>query len=98
MVQYLGDYEHVEVHKSSGPQIITPGGAFETGTITTVTSNIILEYGDYDLDEYFMEFAPPVFQIEIKSFWEGLFDVAYAVRGIHNLEVNRDGRTQEFNG
>ncbi|OBT67421.1 hypothetical protein VE03_03009 [Pseudogymnoascus sp. 23342-1-I1] len=82
MVRYLGDYEHVEVHES---------------TIKT-TSNIILEYGDHDLDDYFMQFAPPVFQSEITSFWECLFDVAYAVEGIHHLKVNTDGLMQEFNG
>lgn len=94
MVQYLGDYEHVEVRRKS----TTPGDTTSGEEIKTVTSNIILEYGDYDLDEYFLEFAPPIFQSEIKSFWEGLFDVAYAVKGIHHLRVNRDGRMQEFNG
>lgn len=98
MIQYLGDYEHVEIRQSSSPQIITPGGTLETGTIKANTSNIILEYGDHDLDEYFMEFVPPVFQSEIKSFWECLFDVADAVKHIHHLKVNIEGRTQEFNG
>ncbi|KFZ05322.1 hypothetical protein V501_08467 [Pseudogymnoascus sp. VKM F-4519 (FW-2642)] len=98
MIQYLGDYEHVEIRQSSSPQIITPGGTLETGTIKANTSNIILEYGDHDLDEYFMEFVPPVFQSEIKSFWECLFDVADAVKHIHHLKVNTEGRTQEFNG
>ncbi|ELR10225.1 hypothetical protein VC83_08985 [Pseudogymnoascus destructans] len=78
--------------------VITRGGTSETGTIKANISNIILEYGDHDVDEYFMEFVPPVFQSEIKSFWGCLFDVADAVKHIHHLKVNTEGRTQGFNG
>ncbi|OBT55671.1 hypothetical protein VE04_06921 [Pseudogymnoascus sp. 24MN13] len=94
MIQYLGDYEHDEVRSSS----TIPHDITSAMQIKTTTSNIILEYGDFDLDEYFMEFVPPVHQSEIKSFWECLFDVADAVKHIHHLKVNTEGRTQEFNG
>lgn len=70
----------------------------EAGAGKILTSNIIMEYADYDLDEYFTEFSPPVSQSAIKSFWEGLFDIAHAVNDIHNLRVDTHGRMREFSG
>jgi hypothetical protein len=88
MIQYLGEFVHVE--------IVTLDG--ESKMETRTTSNIILEYGDHDLDEYFAELSPPVLQSEVESFWKGLFEVAHAVKGIHHLKVSMDGRMQEFYG
>ncbi|OBT72265.1 hypothetical protein VF21_07968 [Pseudogymnoascus sp. 05NY08] len=64
----------------------------------TLTSNVIMEYADYDLDEYFAEFAPPVSENLIKFFWADLFEIAHAVNGIHNLRVDTHGRMREFSG
>ncbi|KFY38314.1 hypothetical protein V494_04413 [Pseudogymnoascus sp. VKM F-4513 (FW-928)] len=86
MVRYLDDYEHHETYSQAGT----------TKTITT--SNIILEFGEHDLEEYLLEFDPPIFQSEIISFWECLFDIADAVEGIHHLKVVTDGQTNEFYG
>lgn len=94
MVRYLGDYEHVEVHRST----TIHHGVESAKERTTSTWNIILEYGDYDLHEYFMRVAPPVLQSEIGSFWEDLFDVAHAVKGIHHLSIDEIGQMREFNG
>lgn len=99
LVRYLGDYEHIEVQAASTtPQTITESETSEVEVRKIPTLNIILEYGDYDLDEYFREFTPPVFQSEINFFWTGLFDIAHAVEGIHDFAVAKDGRMEEFQG
>lgn len=85
MVRCLADYEHQEIRRS--PSLAE--------TVAT-TYNILLEYGDEDLDEYFARLLPPVFQTEVEGFWKGLFEVADAVEGIHNLKTDMDG--EEYHG
>lgn len=63
------------------------------------TYNLILEYGESDLDEYFAQNHPPVLALEIISFWEALFKVGIAIQKMHNLEFrNSDGIRSEFHG
>ncbi|OQU97590.1 Protein kinase domain-containing protein isoform 2 [Cladophialophora immunda] len=64
------------------------------------THNILLEFGELDLDEFFAhEFSsPPVRSLEIISFWESLFKIAEALQRIHNLKFQNDGKTHEFYG
>ncbi|OAP62701.1 hypothetical protein AYL99_01928 [Fonsecaea erecta] len=64
------------------------------------THNILLEFGELDLDEFFAHeySSPPVRSLEIISFWKSLFKIAEALRRIHNLKIRRDGETQEFHG
>ena len=50
-----------------------------------VTHNILLEYGESDLDGYFCDFVAPILPSEIERFWVGLFAVAGAVKSIHCL-------------
>jgi hypothetical protein len=96
MVQYLGEYGHKEIHApSKGPQIITPDMHQD---VLRTTYNILLEYGESDLEEYFADTNPPYLQPEVEAFWKGLFAVADAVQGIHHLKTNTDGRVQEFYG
>ncbi|OAG42928.1 hypothetical protein AYO21_02879 [Fonsecaea monophora] len=65
-----------------------------------LTHNILLEFGELDLDEFFAhEFSsPPVRSPEIISFWESLFQVAEALQRIHNLKIDQDGQTEEYYG
>lgn len=87
MVRCLADYTHVE--KMAGPQ---------EGSITTNTFNLLLEFGEFDLDEFFAQRLPPVFQGETEEFWRALLDVAEALDGIHNLEMDTHGTVQQFQG
>jgi hypothetical protein len=64
----------------------------------TTTYNILLEYGEFDLDEFFAERLPPVLQTELEEFWRDLFEVADVVNGIHNLEVRSFGEIRRFYG
>ena len=59
----------------------------------TLTHNLLLEYGESDLDVYFKKRHPPFFQGEIRLFWRELFEVAKAIQGIHEPSDSIDGRT-----
>ena len=96
MVRYLCEYVHEEIHKTKLPpqSPITETREFETKT----TYNILLEYGEFDLEGYFYERLPPVFHTEIEGFWKRLFEVAHALEGIHNLKIDNNGELEEFHG
>lgn len=96
MVQYLGHYEHEEIQlPSHAPETVVTAKEEE---VTRTTYNILLEYGDMDLDEFFAERLPPVLQTEVEAFWKDLFEVADAVERIHNLEDRTGGVVQEYYG
>ncbi|KAI0418430.1 hypothetical protein F5X98DRAFT_386292 [Xylaria grammica] len=61
--------------------------------------NILLEYGEDDLNEYFVVHNPPIVDREILDFWENLFQIADALQRIHNLERKKnDGTPIRFEG
>lgn len=95
MIRYLGDYGHQEIRPSPNSSRIVAPDVSEEATETTY--NILLEYGERDLDEYFVERLPPVLQTGIEAFWNGLFEVADAVERIHNL-TSTYGAVQEYHG
>ena len=88
MVQYLGDFSFDEI--SNGPM----------GEEIERTFNILLEFGELDLDEFFADTQyPPVLTREIIEFWMALFKVADALQKIHNLEFrSEDGATWGYYG
>jgi hypothetical protein len=86
MVQFLGEYTH-ESDQVSG-----------TSEASDKTYNILLEYGDLDLDEYFYERLPPVFPTEILRFWKDLFEVGDAIKGVHNLKYGKGELAEEYYG
>ena len=66
---------------------------------STLTHNILLEYGELDLDEFFVESDPPVHPLEIIGFWEKFFRVAKALHSLHYLPFqNRDGSQESLHG
>jgi hypothetical protein len=90
MVRYLGEYIHKETRAPSATQTHQDE--------STTTYNILLEFGECDLDEYFIERNSPILPNEIVAFWKGLFDVVNAVEWIHNLKIERDGIVKEYRG
>lgn len=62
------------------------------------TWNILLEYGDLDLEEYFFERLPPAFADEILGFWQDLFEVGDAIKGVHNLEYGKGELAEHYYG
>lgn len=103
MIRYLGDFD---IQEPKPKQIISRPGSTavphlvlpeESEEIKT-TYNILLEYGESDLDELFSGRLPPVLQDEVEAFWKGLFDVADTVERIHNWKINDDGMVKEYRG
>ena len=70
-----------------------PGPGEQLGRMTT---NILLEWGETDLEDFFAERQPPVLGSEVRIFWKELFGVAEALRSVHNFTKKNDG--QEFDG
>lgn len=54
-----------------------------------ITYNLLLEWAQLDLDEYFLEMPPPSTSDEITAFWGHIFKTAEALRLIHNLRTFR---------
>lgn len=55
--------------------------------------NIILEYGESDLDEYLAETCPPVLATEIINFWQEIFKLALTIRDMHTVKyTSTDGK------
>ncbi|KAK0708648.1 hypothetical protein B0H67DRAFT_345676 [Lasiosphaeris hirsuta] len=70
----------------------------DTGQPQT-THNILLEYGDQDLDEYLALKYPPVLTSEIIDFWENIFGVATTLNEVHTFSYKDPyGGTEDFNG
>jgi hypothetical protein len=91
IVKYLGDYIHKEIRPRSTSQCMPAAEAQGPETDIITTYNILLEYGECDLDEFFIDRTPPVLANETRFFWERLFEVAKALERIHNLTVDSDG-------
>lgn len=105
MVQYLGYFSYKEREYGNSDSSETPEGLRANPKIVEpeeqivrATHNIVLEFGESDLEEYFVDNQPPAFQPEVEAFWSGLVEVAEAVKGIHNLETTNGGRVQQFYG
>lgn len=86
MVKYLGEYKIDE--------------QLEDGSIGH-TWNMLLEYGEEDLDEFFASQRnyPPNLNPETIQFWNSLANVAQVLDSMHNLEFGREnGRHDHFFG
>ena len=95
MVRYLADYVHNE--GTQKPTVATSTKKNQKHG-TNFTYNILLEYGDCDLDECFMIEEPPVLETEIRAFWNDLFEIADAVDRIHNLKIPVEDGFKEYHG
>ncbi|KAK4208644.1 hypothetical protein QBC37DRAFT_296262 [Rhypophila decipiens] len=72
---------------------------YDDDNILRTTHNILLEYGDLDLDEYLAVQYPPVLNAEIIAFWEDIFSVATTLDKLHNFKYDRgDGATTRWHG
>lgn len=80
IVQYLGNYSFDE----------------EPGNPSSRTHNILLEFGELDLVEFFAETSPPIRNSEIIEFWDSMFKVADALQRFHNLEHKADDGTVKY--
>jgi hypothetical protein len=77
-----------------GPSILVNGNKQES----IKTSNILLQHGLLDLEEYFCNRCPPPLQKEILSFWKNVFEIASQVSALHNLEMKERRTVKKYNG
>jgi serine/threonine protein kinase len=87
MVEYLGEYIYDEWDPDRKKYI--------------KTYNILLEWGQFDLDQYFFDQTsyPPVRTKEIEKFYESIFEIAKAIQHIHTLvKVGEDGERKVYQG
>ena len=96
MVRWLGNFTQEETRRRSQPAATEANQILEGSGITT--HNILLEFGEEDLEVLFGNRLPPVLHDEIKEFWTSLFDVADAVKAIHHLKIVVNGLLEEFYG
>ena len=95
MVRWLADYKKSQ---TSSEEPGHPAADSFNQTSKNTTYNILLEYGEMDLSNYFEEIEQPVRSSDIEAFWRSVFAVADAVKGIHNLRVHDAGVTMEYYG
>ncbi|KAL2075033.1 hypothetical protein VTL71DRAFT_8813 [Oculimacula yallundae] len=60
--------------------------------------HLLLEYGHYDLHEYFENYPHPSLPRDIIQFWKDLSRVAVALEKIHNVEITVEGHTTSWLG
>lgn len=93
MIRWLANYKYTHVLPTG-----QAAAASSPSKQATTSYNILLEYGEMYLGDYFKEVLPPVLQSEIEAFWRSLFATADAVRGIHNFKVCNAGQVEEYYG
>jgi hypothetical protein len=93
MIRYFGEFEY-DFHYPP------PGATASRSSTEPVegTYNIVLEYGNYDLADYFVEFLPPVTFHEILRFWKNLNEIPQELRDLHNLKREKGGKVREYYG
>jgi hypothetical protein len=96
MVRYLGDYGLRQAVPATNPPEPPSTGPREE--VIKYTYNILLEFCDLDLDEFFYYRLPPLLEIEVEGFWTALLDVADAIEGIHNLKADTGDLVEEYRG
>jgi hypothetical protein len=99
MVQCLASYEHEEPYILGNASNVTDNShANVTDVRYRATHNILLEFGESDLDVFFGDRLPPVLQTEVEEFWKALFEVVDAVADIHDGKTDTGGVFEEFEG
>ena len=100
MVRYFGEYRHEESRSTNSlsPNASKMSLLASDKVRITITYNMLLEFGELDLDNFFAEVLPPVIQSEIEDFWMNLTGIADALESIHNLREETNGRSQEYYG
>lgn len=69
--------------RENGRGMIQCFGKYRHGNGESATHNILLEYGEQDLDEFFDDHYPPVVAVEVIAFWKELVRVADALDRVH---------------
>ncbi|KAJ9602690.1 hypothetical protein H2200_012884 [Cladophialophora chaetospira] len=103
MIRYLGDFSHPSDPSCQAMQENAEGESVTMAVPSLgpgeqhgrMTTNILLEWGETDLEDFFAKQQPPVLRSEVRIFWKELFGVAEALRRVHNFK-KKNGH--EFDG
>ena len=107
MIRYLGDFSHpsdpsCQPKQKSASQVLGDSSSHMTDAATAsgeairgMSTNILVEWDESDLEDFFAWRQPPILASEVELFWKELFDVAEALRKLHNFKKNDN---QEFDG
>ena len=55
-----------------------------------MTENLLLEYGEFSLEQIFMHQEPPILPSEIHNFWSHLIKVVDALSDFQNLKIGAE--------
>jgi hypothetical protein len=95
MIRYLGGYTQRNSQRADYSQ----SSLHVAGSFPPETYNILLEFGDCDLETVFdEEMVPLVLQGDIDRFWINLFRVAKTLTQIHTSKHETDGVRREYWG
>jgi hypothetical protein len=101
MVKYFGDFTYdynYKLTRTSEDQPPPPTMSEDSpeGTLDgpgfVTTNNILLEYGEADLEEHFLNNLPPSLPTKIISFWKDLQEVPEEVYRLQSQLKSTDGR------
>jgi serine/threonine protein kinase len=86
------------LHEQDAKGMVEYLGEYEYEEDGKMTYNILLEWGGYDLDQYFEsnKFCPPVRTKEIEKFYQNMFEVADAIKLIHTLIKTEEGGVKQI--
>ena len=71
-----------------------PSATTHTGNEGKDSYNILLEYCEMDLSDYFVSKNPPVMSRDVELFWTNISRIVDAVRQLHGWSQRRDSRAE----
>lgn len=71
-------------------------GCYQHGELSELTYNILLEFGQLDLDEYFACTAPPTTFDGVVAFWRKLFRIVDALKIVHDPSTEKGRRFKGY--
>ena len=60
--------------------------------------HLLLEWGSYDLADFFRLYSPPSTTDGILQFWRAISSIVYALSKIHYLEIHNDDHRAVYYG
>ena len=92
IVKWLGCFTKTEPYH--GPLKRSQAVDFEPQQ--NATCNILLEFGEVDLNGYFHRRLIPVIPEEVEEFWRNLFRIAYTVEEIHDFKDQKSSAEEHY--
>ena len=71
-----------------------PSATTHTGNEAKDSYNILLEYCEMDLSDYFVAKNPPIISRDVELFWTNISRIVDAVRQLHGRSQRRDSKAE----